>query len=153
MYGQISMAIGGSAKMLRVGAAALVLGGLMCTSALAAPMAGVNPELYPNQSAQSSTANTGAGDVLKGLGGQSNEVSSADLKGMSGGSGVVVLGDAQLNATDANSSASQIYNQNVNTGAIGDQKLSNVSGINTVMQNTGNGVVMQSINNVNIVLK
>ncbi len=72
---------------------------------------------------------------------------------MSGGSGVVVLGDAQLNATNANAVTNDIVDIGVTTGQIGNQSLNNVSGINTIMQNTGNGVTMQSINNVNITLK
>lgn len=140
--------------MLKVGAAAVLFCGLIYGSAQAAPMAGVNPELYPSQHAQSSTASAGANDVLKGVGGSSNEVSDAALKDMSGGSApIFVLGDAQLNATNANPTTSNVSNTNVNTGAIGNQTLSNVTGVTTIMQNTGNGVTMQSINNVNITLK
>lgn len=139
--------------MLRVvGAAAVVALGLMGSSAFAAPMAGLQPQLYPSQQTQKTVSAPASDDVLTGLGPSSGSVSDSALQGMSGGSGITV-GDAQLNLTNADASSSHNVNVGVNTGQIGDQTLTNVKGINTIMQNTGNGVTMQSINNVNIVLK
>jgi hypothetical protein len=137
--------------MLRVGAAALVLCGLMATPVFAAPLAGTEAEFYPNEYNQ---PDEGAvwDDLVKGND-SNGTVAESDLKNMSGGSGNVVLGDAQLNATNATAVTDDIINIGVTTGQIGNQSLNNVSGINTIMQNTGNGVTMQSINNVNITLK
>ena len=138
--------------MLRVGAAALVLCGLMTAPALAAPLAGVEAQFYPNEYNQPDSGPV-FDDLVKSTDSQSGTVADSDLKSMSGGSGVVVIGDAQLNATSASATTNDIVDIGVQTGTIGDQKLNNVSGINTIMQNTGNGVTMQSINNVNITLK
>jgi len=137
--------------MLRVGAAALVLCGLMTAPAFAAPLAGVEAQFYPNEYNQ---PDTGAvwDDLVKSNDSQKGTVADSDLKNMSGGSGFVVKGDAQLNLTDASATTDDIWVTGTTTGKIGDQTLSNVSGINTIMQNTGNGVTMQSINNVNITL-
>jgi len=136
--------------MVRVGAAALILCGLMAAPAFAAPLAGVEAQFYPNEYNQ---PDNGASydDLVKGDS-QNGIIDDSDLKNMSGGSGVTVNGNAQLNATNADAVTNDIVNVGVTTGQIGDQSLNNVSGINTIMQNTGNGVTMQSINNVNITL-
>ena len=136
--------------MLRVGAAALVLCGLMTAPVFAAPLAGVEAQFYPNEYNQPD--NGPVFDDLVKNDSQSGTVDDSDLKNMSGGSNVTVNGNAQLNATNADAVTNDIVNVGVTTGQIGDQSLNNVSGINTIMQNTGNGVTMQSINNVNITL-
>ena len=138
--------------MLRVGAAALVLCGLISMPAYAAPLTGVEAQFYPNEYNQPDNGPV-FDDLVKSTDSQSGTVADSDLKSMSGGSGVVVIGDAQLNATSASATTNDIVDIGVQTGTIGDQKLNNVSGINTIMQNPGNGVTMQSINNVNITLK
>ena len=137
--------------MLRVGAAALVLCGLMTAPVFAAPLAGVEAQFYPNEYNQPDNGPV-FDDLVKSNDSQSGTVADTDLKSMSGGSGVVVIGDAQLNATNASATTNDIIDIGVTTGQIGAQTLNNVSGINTIMQNTGNGVTMQSINNVNITL-
>ena len=66
----------------------------------------------------------------------------------------VNIGDIGLNA--AENSAVVTGNQvsgNVNTGQIGSNTFSNVSGINSVMFNTGNNVSFQSNMQVNVILK
>ena len=136
--------------MVRVGAAALILCGLMTAPAFAAPLAGVEAQFYPNEYNQ---PDSGASyDDLVKSDSQSGTVDDSDLKNMSGGSNVTVNGNAQLNATNADAVTNDIVNIGVTNGDIGPQSLNNVSGINTIMQNTGNGVTMQSINNVNITL-
>lgn len=137
--------------MLRVGAAALVLCGLMAAPSFAAPLAGIDAQFYPNEYNQPD--NGAVYDDLVKSNASSGKIADSDLKGMSGGNGTYVLGDAQLNATNANAVTNDIIDIGVTTGQIGNQSLNNVSGINTIMQNTGNGVTMQSINNVNITLK
>ena len=136
--------------MLRVGAAALVLCGLMAAPAIAAPMAGVDAQFYPNEYNQPDNGPV-FDDLVKGDS-QSGTVDDSDLKNMSGGHGVTINGNAQLNATNATATTDDIVVIGGQNGTIGDQSLNNVSGINTIMQNTGNGVTMQSINNVNITL-
>ena len=136
--------------MLRVGATALVLCGLMTAPVFAAPLAGVEAQFYPNEYNQPDGGPV-FDDLLKSDDSRNGEISEADLKSMSGGS-VVVKGNAQINLTDATATTDDVVNIGVTTGQIGAQSLNNVSGISTIMQNTGNGVTMQSINNVNITL-
>ncbi|MFZ1991616.1 MAG: hypothetical protein WAW96_17815 [Alphaproteobacteria bacterium] len=137
--------------MLRVSAAALVLCGLTAAPVFAAPLAGVEAQFYPNEYNQ---PDSGAvyDDILKSDNSQGGEVAESDLKGMSGGSGFTVKGNAQLNLNDATATTDEIIDIGTKSGQIGTQTLSNVSGISTIMQNTGNGVTMQSINNINVTL-
>ena len=136
--------------MFRVGAAALVLFGLMSAPSFAAPLAGVDAQFYPNEYNQPDDG--AAWDDLVKSSDANGAVTDSDLRNMSGGSGINT-NNAQLNLTDATATTDDIIAIGGTTGQIGDQNLNNVSGINTIMQNTGNGVTMQSINNINITLQ
>jgi len=139
--------------MLKSVAGILLLCAGLCGSAAAAPMAGVDVEFYPNEYASSgpSTADSKAGkagsdDTLDLAG-----VSDNELKTMSGGEGI---SDLQLNSANTTTAGStNVVSGDVSTGTIQSTNVSGLSGFNTVLLNTGNNVTMQSVTQVNIILK
>lgn len=69
----------------------------------------------------------------------------------SGGNNTAVdIGDFDLNVADNDGSVDNVNVNNSDTGQITDNVVSGNGGITTVFNNTGNGVVFQSIVNVNI---
>lgn len=69
----------------------------------------------------------------------------------SGGSNTAVdIGDFDLNIADNDGAVDNVNVNNSDTGQITDNVVSGNGGITTVFNNTGNGVVFQSIVNVNI---
>ena len=128
----------------------IVLAGLIAGPALAAPMAGPDVDFFPNQNAADLASDIDANAV----GSDSidlQSISDGDLGTMSGGIGV---GDLQINtANNTATSSNNSVSGNSVTGTIQNTQVSNVSGFNTILLNTGNNVTMQSLTQVNIILK
>ena len=128
----------------------IVLAGLIGGPALAAPMAGPDVDFFSSQSAPDLANHIDA----NAIGSDSidlQSVSDGDLGAMSGGIGV---GDLQINtANNTATSSNNSVSGNSSTGTIQNTQVSNVSGFNTILLNTGNNVTMQSLTQVNIILK
>ena len=77
-----------------------------------------------------------------------------DLVKLEGGDGVLNLGDLQSNtANNGASSANNSVSGNITTGVVSNTDIHDVMGFTTVLQNTGNNVIMQNVTQVNIILK
>ena len=77
-----------------------------------------------------------------------------ELAGNSGGANTISLGDLGLNIASNNADVTgNSVEGNVTTGQIGNNSLEDVSGINSLMFNTGNNVNFQSNMQINIFLK
>lgn len=73
----------------------------------------------------------------------------------SGGSGInidVGIDDIAMNESSSGARVQEVTNQNTTNGQIANNAIDSNSGITTVFNNTGNGVVMQSTVNVNVFL-
>lgn len=109
--------------------------------AVAAPMADLELSFFPMAVAAEPSDILVGGDV----------VAEKDLGTMAGGIG---LGDVQMNTADNTSNTSNnTVSGNVQTGTISNTAVHDVSGFSTILLNTGNNVVMQSVTQVNIILK
>ena len=60
--------------------------------------------------------------------------------------------DVGVNIADSNASVSDVNFVNANSGQITDNVVSNNSGVTTVYNNTGNGVIFQSTLQINVFL-
>lgn len=125
-------------RQLLIGLAAI--GGLL-SPALAEPVTDFDVDLVPLSAAVEPSDSLTGGDVL----------GESDLGTMAGG---IDLNDLQSNtANTVNTSTNNTVSGDVQTGVISGTSVKDVSGFNTLMLNTGNNVVMQSVTQVNIILK
>ncbi len=77
-----------------------------------------------------------------------------EMSSASGGAGVAVdIANLGVNIAENNGSVSGVSTTNSNSGDVSNNIVSDNSGITTVFNNSGTGVVMQSIVNMNIYLQ
>ena len=133
--------------MFRIGVGVLSLCGLLGGTAYAAPMSGLEVEFYPK--AVAAPLSAASEDNLDDLFFEQDLVADEDLVESRGGIGV---SDIQINNANAQGDVSDINAANSTTGDITGTALNNVTGTNVVMVNSGNGVVMNSITEINVIL-
>jgi hypothetical protein len=125
----------------------LLLGGVLSAlGVLGAPVA--TAEDIPNARDQAA-ANTAAAP-LRVLPGFAAPVKESQLAAMRGGAEVIVVNQQDLSARMSNTSAS-----NLTTGSntINDGSFANSNGLPIVIQNSGNGVIIQNSTILNLNLK
>jgi ABC-type nitrate/sulfonate/bicarbonate transport system substrate-binding protein len=126
-------------------------------AAQAKPLGGVEVEFFPRAAEATveavtpiSSAEVRADSLEIGEDLGLEAASEEDLTSARGG---LAMDDVQINqATNNASSSNNTVSGDVDTGAINATNVNNVSGVNTIMLNTGNNVTMQSITEVNIIL-
>ncbi|MEM9494822.1 MAG: hypothetical protein AAGA09_02370 [Pseudomonadota bacterium] len=128
-------------------AAPLFAPGAMTNAGADAAMASsvsASPTHYASEKTASVDDDLFAGDTLLG---------EKAMRETAGGSEVAFnLGDVGVNLANAEGNVSNIEANNSNSGQIASNTVANNSGITTVFNNTGTGVVMQSNVQVNVFL-
>jgi hypothetical protein len=125
----------------------LLLGGVLCCSGmLGAPVASAEN----SQVARDDALATTAAAPLRVLPGFAAPLKESRLAGMRGGAEVVVVNEQDLSARMSNTSASRLT---TGSNIITDGSFANSNGLPIVIQNSGNGVIIQNSTILNLNLR